>query len=112
MVAAHQEWLAANRRFGLPPMDASGVLIPVFGFEAFCDEAIALRAVAIPHVGELKADHAARQEQDRDAVVVDNEARRLTGFANPGPHGRIAHNSTSMDITATDSSSPLHTMTE
>ncbi len=87
MVAAHQEWLAADRWFGLPPMDASGVLIPVFGFEAFCDEAIALRAVAIPHVGELKADHAARQEQDRDAVVVDNEARRLTVFANPGAMG-------------------------
>src|SRR5579872_6962626 len=49
--------------------------------EIFRDETVASRAVAVSYMSGLKADHTAWQEHDRDAFVVGDVTRRLTGLA-------------------------------
>src|SRR5579872_5285745 len=102
------------RRFVAPPAGYPSVTIGPFEREAFGDEAVAPGAIAVPHFAGIKADRTARQKHDRDAVVISDIARRLTGLAGL-KRGHVARplsryrNNTAMAATA--SSSPPHTAT-
>src|SRR5579883_537918 len=66
----------------LSPIFPSGATFRMPDFEEILDdETIASRAIAVSYVTGFETDHAAWQEHDRDAVVVGNVARQLTGLA-------------------------------
>jgi hypothetical protein len=83
----------------------------VFEFEIPDDETVASSAVTFADVAAIKADHTARQEHDRDAVVIGDVARCLTWPAGLNLAVPVLrdHHKTSIGMAANSTIDPLNT---